>query len=78
MTDPNNSSFIDGFFAFLTSQTLHQHNFIHGVDYYGSFLAIKNNYRINIIDDLEYLLQSEFFNKQKDILFNVDDYLQTF
>ena len=74
IADPNNSSFIDGFFSFLTSKLLHEHKFIHGVDYYGSFLSIKNDYKINIIDDLDYLIQSEFFNKQKGILFNVEDY----
>jgi hypothetical protein len=74
ISEPNNSSFIDGFFSFLTSKVLYEHQFIHGLDYYGSFLAIKNNYKINVIDDLEYLIQSDFFNKQKGILFNVEDY----
>lgn len=74
ISEPNNSSFIDGFFSFLTSKAMHEHGFIHGLDYYGSFLAIKNNYKINIIDDLDYLVQSEFFNKQKGVLFNVEDY----
>ena len=72
--DTNNSSYIDGFFSFLTSQVLHTHNFIHGLDYYGSFLAIKNNYKINIIDDIDYLVQSDFFNKQKNTLFTVEDF----
>jgi len=74
ISDPNNSSYIDGFFSFLTSKVLYEHQFIHGLDYYGSFLAIKNDYKINIIDDLDYLVLSEFFIKQKGILFNVEDY----
>ena len=74
MLDTNNSSYIDGFFVFLTSLLLNTKGFIHGVDYYGSFLALKNNFTINIIDDLDYLIKSEFFNKQKNILFNVQDY----
>ena len=74
IADQNNSSFIDGFFSFLTSKVLHEHKFIHGLDYYGSFLSIKNDYKINIIDDLDYLIQSEFFNKQQGILFKVEDY----
>jgi len=74
LADPNNSSFIDGFFSFLSSKVLHQHNFIHGLDYYGSFLAVKNDYKINIIDDLDYLIQSDFFVKQQNVLFKVDDY----
>ena len=75
LADPNNSSFIDGFFSFLSSKILHEHNFIHGVDYYGSFLAIKNNYKVNVIDDIDYLVQSEFFVKQENILFKIDSYL---
>jgi hypothetical protein len=74
ISDTNNSSFIDGFFSYLTSQLLNQHNFIHGVDYYGSFLAIKNDFKLNIIDDIDYLIQSEFFNNQKNILFKIEDY----
>jgi hypothetical protein len=74
ISDPNNSSYIDGFFSFLTNQLLHEHHFIHGVEYYGSFLAIKNDYKLNVIDDLDYLIQSDFFNKQKNILFKIDDY----
>ena len=72
--EPNNSSFVDGFFSFLTSKVLHEHKFIHGLDYYGSFLAIKNDYNINIIDDLDYLVKSDFFNKQQNKLFKVEDY----
>jgi hypothetical protein len=74
VADANNSSYIDGFFSFLTSQLLNEHSFIHGVDYYGSFLAIKNNYKLNIIDDIDYLVQSDFFNKNQNTLFKVDDY----
>ena len=70
--DKNNSAYIDGFFTYLTSQIKHNHNFIHGVDYYGSFLGIQDNFKINIIDDLEYLNDSDFFYKYRNILFNVD------
>ena len=34
INDYNNSSFIDGFFSYLTSKVLHEHKFIHGVDYF--------------------------------------------
>ena len=70
----NNSSYVDGFFVFLTSLLLNNKHFIHGVDYYGSFLSIKKNYKIDIIDDLEYLMKSDFFNKNKNILFHIPDY----
>ena len=74
IADPNNSSYIDGFFSFLTSQLLNTHHFVHGLDYYGSFLAIKNNFKINVIDDIDYLIQCDFFNKQKNVLFTIEDY----
>lgn len=76
--DFNNSAYVDGLFLFLTSNLIHNNNFINGVDYYGSFLAIKNDYKINIFDDIDYLSNSEFFNKNKNVLFTVDDYQYLF
>ena len=70
----NNSAYVDGFFSFLTSELHHHHRFIHGVNYYGSFLAHKNNFIVDIIDDLDYLVKSDFFNKSKNILFDVENY----
>jgi hypothetical protein len=74
INDINNSSYVDSFFSYLTSQVLNCHTFIHGIDYFGSFLAIKNNYKLNIIDDIDYLIESEYFNKYKNNLFTVEDY----
>jgi hypothetical protein len=73
-TDYNNCSYVDSFFSFLNSKLIHDHDFIHGVDFYGSFLSIKNNFTINVFDDLDYLNKSEYFNKNKNILFHVDEY----
>jgi hypothetical protein len=72
--DINNSAYVDGFFLYLTSSLLHAHNFSHGVDYHGSFLGIKNRFVINVFDDIDYLNNSEFFNKNKNVLFEIDDY----
>jgi hypothetical protein len=74
LLDYNNSAYVDGFFSFLSSLLIHKYNFINGVDYYGSFLGIKKQFKINVIDDLDYLCKSEFFNKNKNINFQVDDY----
>lgn len=74
LLDSNNASYVDGLFVFLSSVLLNRVNFSHGLDYYGSFLAIKNNFTLNIIDDIEYLVKSEFFNKNKNTLFSVEDY----
>jgi hypothetical protein len=72
--DTNNSAYIDGFFVYLTSLLKNNYTFNHGLEYYGSFLAIKNNFVINVFDDLDYLTNSDFFNKNKNILFKIDEY----
>jgi hypothetical protein len=76
--DLNNSAYVDGLFLFLSSNLIHEHNFVNGVDYYGSFLAIKNNFKINVFDDIDYLNGSDFFNKNKNKLFTIDDYEHLF
>jgi hypothetical protein len=76
--DPNNSAYVDGLFIHLTSTLIHSHNFCHGVDYYGSFLGIKNNFILNVFDDIEYLNNSDFFNKNKNVLFQIEDYEHLF
>jgi hypothetical protein len=72
--EPNNLSYVDSFFSFLSSRLLYEYNFIHGNDFYGSFLGIKNDFKMNIFDDLEYLVQSEFFHNKKGTLFQVEDF----
>jgi len=72
--DPNNAAYVDSLFLFLSSNLIYEHNFTNGVDYYGSFLGIKNNFTINVFDDIDYLSNSEFFNKNKGTLFKIDDY----
>jgi len=72
--DVNNAAYVEGLFLFLSSQLRHTFKFIHGVDYYGSFLAVKNDFKINVFDDIDYLNNSDFFNKNKNLLFKIDDY----
>ena len=74
LLDSNNSAYVDGFFVYLTSILKNKYNFNHGLEYYGSFLSVKNNFVINVFDDLDYLTNSEFFNKNKNVLFKIDDY----
>ena len=71
MTRVNNSAYVDSFFSYLSSQLLHNHGFIHGLDFYGSFIGIKNNYELNIIDDLDFLNDSTYFHKNKDVKYNI-------
>jgi len=78
LIDSNNSAYVDGFFLFLSSTLIHKYNFIHGVDYYGSFLAIQNSYTVNVAEDLEYLCKSDFFNRNKNKLFLIEDFPASF
>ena len=39
-----NSAYTDSFFSFLTSKLLNEHGFLHGLDFYGSYLAYLNDY----------------------------------
>jgi hypothetical protein len=57
----HNASYVDNFFSYLTSKLLHEHGFIHGLDYYGSFLGVQEKFKMNIVDDLEYLNTSDVF-----------------
>ncbi len=76
--DTNNSAYVDGLFLYFSSKLLHEHKFSHGVDYYGSFLGIKNDFTINVFDDIDYLNNSDFFNNNKNKLFKIDDYSHLF
>ena len=70
--DMNNSAYVDSFFTYLTSKLLHEHNFVHGLDFYGSFLGIKHDFAFNVIDDIDYISESTFFHKNNGMLFTVD------
>ncbi len=69
----HNASYTDNFACFLLGKLLNQHNFIHGIEYYGSFLATQNKYKIDVVDELEYLYESDFFKNNINKLFYIDD-----
>jgi hypothetical protein len=73
LLDTNNASYVDNFFSFLSSKLLHSHGFLHGVDYYGSFLGVQNKFKINVIDDLDYLLNSDYFKDNINKMFSIAD-----
>ena len=73
LSDCNNSAYVDSFFSYLTSQMLNDNNFIHGIDFYGSFLGIKHDFLYDINDEIEYLYDSDFFHKNKGILFSMEN-----
>ena len=78
--DENNSAYVDGFFTYLTSNLCNKFNFLHGIDFYGFFLAIKNNFEIDIIDDVDYLCENDYFIENQNKLFHLEktDYEMVF
>jgi len=72
----SNASYIDGFFYYLSSVLRNQHNFVHGIDFYGSYLGIQDNFKVNIEEDLEYLSKSPFFIQNIGKLMILENYDQ--
>ena len=72
--DKNNSAYVDSLFSYLSSQLKNSTNFIHGINFFGSFLGIQERFVLNIFDDLEYLHDSEYFHDNNKTLFEVEDF----
>jgi hypothetical protein len=72
--DTNNTSYVDGFFSYLSSKLLNNHDFVFGNDYYGTFVGVQDKFNINVYDDLDYLHQSEFFHKNREELFTLEKF----
>jgi hypothetical protein len=71
LSDVNNSSYVDSFFSYLSSRLLHD-KFIHGNDFYGSYLGIKTDFQYNVEEDLEHLEDSSFFHANRGKLFDLN------
>ena len=69
----NNASYIDNFFCYLSSQLLHDHGISNGIDYYGSFMGVQKKFRMNLVDDIDYLTQSEYFVENRGKLYEVEE-----
>ena len=67
---PYNSSYVDSFFSFLSSKLLNDMNFIHGIDFYGSFIGYKNNFNIDIYDEVESFSTNDYFCNNLNKIFN--------
>ena len=70
----NNASYTDCFFTFLTSKLSNHNNFIHGLDFYGTYLGIQSKFRMNITDDLDYLKDSKFFIENNNKYYNIANF----
>jgi hypothetical protein len=71
--DNNNSAYIDSFFTYLSSQLLHYCNYINAIDYYGSYLGIKSKFNYNMIDDIEYLNDNDYFHSNNEFIYTIEN-----
>ena len=78
INDIHNVSYVDNFFYYLASQMLHNHNIVHGIDYYGSFLAIQKKFKFDIHEDLDYLSNSEYFHKNINSLYEINKHFDIY
>jgi hypothetical protein len=73
LTDSNNASYTDNFFSFLTSKLLNEHGIVNCIDYYGSYLGVQHKFKMNIADDLDYLMGSTYFIENKNKVYSMNN-----
>jgi hypothetical protein len=78
LQDVNNAAYIDSFFSYLSSRLYINNKFIHGIQFYGSYLGIKHNFKYNLEDELDQVQHSSFFNENVNKLFTLNKEINTF
>ena len=73
MDDVNNLAYIDSFFYYLTSILLNKYNFVHGIDFYDTFLGISDKFKYNISEEIDTLISNTYFKENHNKLFNIDN-----
>ena len=73
----NNSSYVDGFFSYLSSCLLHGHNFVNAIDCAGLYMGQHSRIVLNMIDDEEYLDDHYFRSNSRYAILAMDDEKQT-
>ena len=71
--DRDNASYVDSMFSYLSSQMLHHHGFLNALDCYGSLLGRKRMFTIDAIDEIDYLLENDFFIKNNNVLYETNN-----
>jgi hypothetical protein len=69
----HNCSYVDAFFCYISSMTLHHHRVINCLDFYDSFIGIQHDFKFNVSDDIEYLRSSDFFNENTNKLYTLEN-----
>jgi len=62
LLDANNAAYVDSFFYYLSSRLKHS-GFVHGLDFYGSYLGYKKDFKYVLEDDADFILSDTFFKK---------------
>ena len=73
INDANNSAYVDAFFSYLQSTILKKYNFVNAVNFYGSFTALKQDYHVNITDDVDFLAESDYFINNNRVLYSFNE-----
>jgi hypothetical protein len=71
--DENNSSYTDAFFSYLSSMLSETHKWVHGVEYYGSYLGIQQKFKMDIMDDFDYVNDTPYFLDNIGKRFDIDE-----
>lgn len=71
--NPDNVAFVDGFFNYLSSVLLNEHGHPNALDCYGVFLGLHSELEVNVIEDINYLYESEAFNQNNHVLYEMGD-----
>jgi hypothetical protein len=73
LQDKNNSAYVDSFFTYLSSQLLHNYGFLNSIDYYGAFICKQNKFIYNIVDDIEYLNENDYFHETRNTRYIIEN-----
>jgi hypothetical protein len=71
LDEKNNSAYVDSFFYYLSSR-LRQKGFVHGLEFYGSYLGEKHGFQYNLEDEATFCMNCSFFEKNNKKLFSVN------
>lgn len=72
LLDANNTSYVDTFFNFLSSNVKQEFDIPHGIGFYGSFLGVQKKFVFNAYDDIEYLQESDYFLENAGAMYHVE------
>lgn len=69
----NNCAYVDMFFYFISNKLKSSNKFIHGLDFFGSYLCKSSNVQYNVYDDMDTLEMSSFFHENNGNLFKLNE-----